>query len=72
TVGSHFSEICGNKITAYNFELTRKDYLNEAKDGELSRGSQCTSVDAAIVVKREASRIRTLSSMEHPTISMCM
>lgn len=32
--------------------ITSTDYLNEAKDGTLSRGSQCTSVDAAILAKR--------------------
>jgi len=33
--------------------VTSKDYLNEAKEGKLSRGSQCTSVDAAILAKRK-------------------
>jgi len=32
--------------------VTSKDYLNEAREGNLSRGSQCTSVDAAILAKR--------------------
>lgn len=32
--------------------ITSRDYLNEAKDGKLSRGSQCTSVDAAILAVR--------------------
>ena len=32
--------------------VTNRDYLNESKNGKLSRGSQCTSVDAVILAKR--------------------
>ena len=28
TVGSHFSEICGNKITAYTYRKTHKVFCN--------------------------------------------
>lgn len=42
------------KFPAYiAFEVvTSRDYLNESKNGQLSRGSQCTSVDAVILAKR--------------------
>ena len=49
-------EIGGDKVMPgfIAFELvSSKDYLNEANNGVLSRGAQCTSVDAAIVVKRQ-------------------
>lgn len=37
-----------------SFEVvSSKDYLNEAKGGGLTRGSQCTSIDAVIIAKRK-------------------
>lgn len=46
----------GDKAPQYiSFEVvTSKDYLNESKndDGSLTRGSQCTSVDAAIIATK--------------------
>lgn len=32
--------------------ITSRDYLHESKDGKLSRGTQCTSVDATILARR--------------------
>lgn len=41
-----------------SFEVvSSRDYLNESKTGKLTRGSQCTSIDAVIIAVKDGKRI---------------